>query len=74
MSLITAAVLATGLLAPAHVEAPPKHQVLALNPQPEPPGKAKVKRIYSGGPDSRRSRNIKVNKQQPNQVAPAAKY
>ena len=75
MSLITAAALASGLLVPAEVTPPPEHSViLALNPQPEPPGKAKVKRVYSGGPDSRRNRNIKTNKQLPNQVAPAAKY
>ena len=74
MSLITAAVLASGLLAPADVQARPKHQTLALNPQPEPPGRSKIKRVYSGGPDSRRNRNLKTNKQQPNQVAPAAKY
>ena len=75
MSLITAAALASGLLVPAEVTPPQEHSViLALNPQPEPPGKAKVKRVYSGGPDSRRNRNIKTNKQLPNQVAPAAKY
>ena len=30
-----------------------------INPQPEPPGKAKIKRIYTGGPDSRRTKTIK---------------
>jgi len=48
--------------------------ILALNPQPEPPGRSKIKRIYTGGPDSRRNRNLKTIKPQPNQVAPAAKY
>ena len=72
MSLMTAAVLASSLLVPAEVTPPPEHSViLALNPQPEPPGRSKIKSIYSGGPDSRRNRNIKTNKQQPNQVAPA---
>jgi hypothetical protein len=70
MSLITAAVLASGLFAPADASPPPQRQILALNPQPEPPGRAKVKRIYTGGPDSRRGKTIK----QPNQVAPATKY
>jgi hypothetical protein len=74
MSLITAAVLASGLLAPADASPPPQRQILALNPQPEPPGRAKVKSVYSGGPDSRRNRNLKTIKQQPNQVAPATKY
>ncbi len=44
MSLITAAFLATGLLIPADASAPPQRQILALNPQPEPPGKSKIKR------------------------------
>jgi hypothetical protein len=73
MSLITAAVLACGLLVPAGASPPPQRQILALNPQPEPPGRSKVKQIYTGGPDSRRNRNLKT-KQQPNQVAPATKY
>jgi hypothetical protein len=33
--------------------------VLALNPQPEPPGRAKIKRIYIKQPDSRRNKTIK---------------
>jgi hypothetical protein len=59
MSLVTAA-LAGALLAPA-TSVPPAERptVLALNPQPEPPGRAKIKRIYTGGPDSRRSKTIK---------------
>lgn len=63
MSLMTAAVLAGALLVPA-TPVPPAERptVLALNPQPEPPGKAKIKRIYSGGPDSRRGKTIKQNK------------
>ena len=73
MSLITAAVVATGLLVPSDASPPPPERsiILALNPQPEPPGRAKIKSVYSGGPDSRRNRNIKTNKQQPNPVAPA---
>ena len=75
MGLITAAVLASGLLVPADAGVRPQpHTVLALNPQPEPPGRAKDKSDYSGGPDSRRNRNLKTIKQQPNQVAPATKY
>ena len=75
MSLITAAALASGLLVPTEASLPPQpHMILALNPQPEPPGRSKIKRIYTGGPDSRRNRNLKAIKQQPNQVAPAAKY
>ena len=72
MSLMTAAVLAGVLLVPA-TPAPPSNRstVLALNPQPEPPGRAKIKRIYTGGPDSRRNRTIK---QKPVQTAPATKY
>jgi len=73
MSLITAAVLATGLLVPAGASPPQQRQILALNPQPEPPGKAKVKRIYSGGPDSRRN-NVTKQKQPMKQNAPATKY
>ena len=42
--------------------------MLAINPQPEPPGKAKIKRIYSGGPDSRRGKTIKQTPAK--QVAP----
>ena len=74
MSLVTAAVLAGALLVPA-TPVPPAERptMLALNPQPEPPGKAKLKRIYSGGPDSRRNNVIK-KKQPMKQNAPAAKY
>jgi hypothetical protein len=46
---------------------------LALNPQPEPPGRGKIKRIYSGGPDSRRTRNLQKLKGKPGMKAPAAK-
>ena len=67
MSLVVAALAGTLLVpaAPAPVERP---LVLALNPQPEPPGKAKIKRIYSGGPDSRRGKTIKQTPAK--QVAP----
>lgn len=74
MSLITAAVLASGLLVPADPGPGSARQILALNPQPEPPGRSKIKQIYTGGPDSRRNRNLKTIKQQPNQVTPATKY
>jgi hypothetical protein len=72
MSLMTAAVLAGALLVPA-TPVPPADRptVLALNPQPEPPGRAKIKRIYTGGPDSRRGKTIK---QKPVDNAPATKY
>ena len=69
MSLIAAVVLASGLVVPADAGPPSERQILALNPQPEPPGRSKIKRIYTGGPDSRRNRNIKTK-----QLAPATKY
>jgi hypothetical protein len=73
MSLMTAAVLAGTLLVPATLAPPPEPpMMLALNPQPEPPGKAKIKRIYTGGPDSRRGKTIKQKPVQP--IAPATKY
>lgn len=58
MSLVVAA-LAGALLVPAAPAPVERPLMLALNPQPEPPGKAKIKRIYSGGPDSRRGKTIK---------------
>ena len=74
MSLITAAVLASGLFFPVDASPPPERpMILALNPQPEPPGKAKIKRVYSGGPDSRRNNVIK-QKQPMKQNVPATKY
>jgi len=49
--------------------------VLTLNPQPEPPGKAKIKRIYSGKDDSRRNKDMHpVKNQKPLNQAPATKY
>jgi hypothetical protein len=74
MSLMTAAVLAGALLVPA-TSVPPTERptLLALNPQPEPPGKAKIKRIYSGKDDDRRNKVIK-SKQPMKQNAPATKY
>jgi hypothetical protein len=47
--------------------------MLALNPQPEPPGKSKIKRIYSGKDDSRRNKDLHPVKQKPLN-APATKY
>jgi hypothetical protein len=74
MSLVVAA-LAGALLAPADL-APPVERplVLALNPQPEPPGRGKIKRIYSGGPDSRRGKTIKTIKQAPAKPVAPTKY
>ena len=47
MSLITAAAFASGLLFPVDAGPPPQRPIiLALNPQPEPPGRSKIKRIY----------------------------
>ena len=73
MGLMSAAVLASALLVPATSVPPPENSImLALNPQPEPPGRAKIKHIYTGGPDSRRNRTIK---QKPvDKIAPATKY
>jgi hypothetical protein len=61
MRSIIAAVVAAALLS---------FPAMALNPQPEPPGKGKIKRVYSGKDDSRK--NLKVNKTKPqaNPVAP----
>jgi hypothetical protein len=78
MSLTTAAVLTGALLVPA-TSVPPADRptVLAINPQPEPPGKAKIKRIYSGQDDDRRGKTIKQNKtinQKPAKVSPATPY
>jgi len=78
MSLMTAAVLAGALLVPA-TPVPPAERpsVLAINPQPEPPGKAKIKRIYSGQDDDRRGKTIKQNKtinKKPARAAPATPY
>jgi len=72
MSVMTAALLAGALLLPATPVPPPdRPTMLALNPQPEPPGR-KIKRIYTGGPDSRRGKTIK---QPPvKQNVPATKY
>jgi hypothetical protein len=61
MRSIIAAVLAAALLS--------SPSAMALNPQPEPPGKGKIKRVYSGKDDSRK--NLKVNKTKP-QAKPVA--
>lgn len=80
MRPLLAAVFFTALLAPAAAAptnavtgnaafAADRPTVLALNPQPEPPGRAKIKRIYPGKDDSLR------NKLKPKPVkAPATKY
>jgi hypothetical protein len=70
MSLVVAALAGTLLVPAASSPAPVERPLmLALNPQPEPPGKAKIKRIYSGGPDSRRGKTIKQTPAK-TQVAP----
>jgi hypothetical protein len=61
MRSIIAAALAAALLS--------SPSAMALNPQPEPPGKGKIKRVYSGKDDSRK--NLKVNKTKP-QAKPVA--
>jgi hypothetical protein len=61
MRSIIAAVFAAALLS--------SPSAMALNPQPEPPGKGKIKRVYSGKDDSRK--NLKVNKTKP-QAKPVA--
>ena len=83
-ALIVAACLAA-LLSPAAAAAvdtatghtPPRDRLLllALNPQPEPPGREKIKRIYDKKDDSRRLKNLKpINSQKPLNQAPATKY
>lgn len=61
MRSIIAAALAAALLS--------SPSAMALNPQPEPPGKSKIKRVYSGKDDSRK--NLKVNRTKP-QAKPVA--
>jgi hypothetical protein len=70
---VIVAALLSALPAPA-VAAPPDERplVLALNPQPEPPGRTKIKRVYVKQDDSRRP--VKTLKQKPNVVTPATKY
>ena len=79
MRAITAAAFLGALLVPAGAapvsDSPAARPgdrpiVLALNPQPEPPGRAKIKRIYSGKDDSRR---LKPTKPKPVNT-PATKY
>ena len=73
MTPMIVAAFAGALLAPVHAAPPAERPMtLALNPQPEPPGKAKIKRIYSGKDDDRRQ--LKKIKQKPNTVAPATRY
>lgn len=74
MTPMIVAAFAGALLVPAH-PAPPAERplVLALNPQPEPPGRAKIKRIYTKEDDSRRPIKNKTIKQKPIN-APATKY
>ena len=72
MRPIIPAVFAIALLSPSFATAAADDQrpfVVALNPQPEPPGKGKIKRVYSGKNDSRK--NLKVNKTKP-QAKPVA--
>ena len=83
MRVIIAAALLGALLVPAGAapvsDSPAARSderaiVLALNPQPEPPGKAKIKRIYSGKDDSRRDKDMHPVKQKPVTSPPATKY
>jgi hypothetical protein len=83
MRIIIAATLLGALLVPAGAApigdspgARPGERgiMLALNPQPEPPGRAKIKRIYSGKDDSRRNKDLHPVKQKPVNQAPATKY
>lgn len=62
MRPMIAAVLAAVLLS--------SPSAMALNPQPEPPGKSKVKRVYSGKDDSRKNLKVIKTKPQANPVAP----
>jgi hypothetical protein len=62
---IVAVALAAVLLSPSFA--------MALNPQPEPPGKSKIKRVYSGKDDSRKNLKVKPTKPQANPV-PSTKY
>ena len=83
MRIVLAATFFGALLVPAGAAPisdspgarPGERQILlALNPQPEPPGKAKIKRIYSGKDDSRRNKDMHPVKQKPLNQAPATKY
>ena len=68
---IIVAALFGAALAPAGA-APERPLLLALNPQPEPPGRQKVKRVYIKQDDSRRQ--FKTPKQKPDVGTPATKY
>jgi hypothetical protein len=77
MRSLIAVAFAGALLAPigsaAAGESAPRERIqLALNPQPEPPGRAKIKRIYTKEDDSRRPVKTKTPKTAP--VLPATKY
>ena len=73
MRAIFLAAFATALLIPAsRAPAGDAPMVLALNPQPEPPGKAKIKSIYSGKDDSKKQK-LK-QKQLPNTGGPTSTY
>jgi hypothetical protein len=84
MRLVVAAVLFASLLSPvtaAPVTGTPagpgreRAMMLALNPQPEPPGRAKIKRVYIKQDDSRRIKTLKpIKPQKPPVAAPAPKY
>lgn len=63
------------LLAPSAVVAAPAAErpiVLALNPQPEPPGRAKIRRVYVKEDDSRRQ--LKKPKLKPENIVAPTKY
>jgi len=84
MRIVLAATFFGALLVPAGAAPisdspgarPGERQILlALNPQPEPPGRTKIKRIYTKEDDSRRNRDMHpVKNQKPLNQAPATKY
>lgn len=73
MGPIVAAAFVIALLVPAAPVAAATDDrpfVLALNPQPEPPGRAKIKRIYTKEDDSRRKQQ-KLRKVKPQKKTPS---
>ena len=80
IAVFFAAMLAPAAAAPTNIvmdEGAPAREraiVLALNPQPEPPGRRKIKQIYDKQPDSRRNKDLHPVKQKPLNQAPATKY
>ena len=71
--IIAAAFIGALLIPPSAAPAEEHPIVLALNPQPEPPGRAKIKRVYIKEDDSRRQLK-KLKQNHGNTVAPAMRY